>query len=85
MTITEINSMEISSIKSPSQFMLEIDKLVDEKGMDYIEAVLYYCDSQDIEIETAASLIKSSAKLKAKVQIEAENQNYLPKSGKLPL
>lgn len=83
--ISEINSVEINSIRSPSQFMQEIDKLVEEKKMDYIEAVLYYCEQNDIEIETAASLIKSSAKMKAKVQLEAENQNYLPKSGKLPL
>lgn len=83
--INEISNVEIISIKSPSQFMQEIDKLVEEKSLDYIEAVLYYCEQHDIEIETAASLIKSSAKMKAKVQLEAENLNYLPRSGKLPL
>jgi hypothetical protein len=46
---------------------------------------MYYCNVNDIEIETAASLIKGSAKMKAKIQFEAENQNYLPKSGKLPI
>lgn len=65
--------------------MQEIDKLVDDQGMEYIEAIVYYCDLNGIEIETAASLIKGSAKMKAKVQIEAENLNYLPKSGKLPI
>jgi len=83
--ITEVGNLEIVSIKSPSQFMQEIDKLVEEKKLDYIEAVLYYCEENDIEIETAASLIKSSAKMKAKVQLEAENLNYLPRSGKLPI
>jgi len=83
--LNEINSIEISTVRSPSQFMQEIDKLVEDKGMDYIEAVIYYCEQNDIEIETAASLIKSSAKMKAKVQLEAENLNYLPRSGKLPL
>lgn len=65
--------------------MQEIDNLVEEGGMEYIEAIVYYCEVNDIEIETAASLIKGSAKMKAKVQIEAENLNYLPKSGKLPI
>lgn len=83
--LTEINDVEVNSIRSPTSFMQEIDKLVDEDGMEYIEAIVYYCEVNDIEIETAASLIKGSAKMKAKVQIEAENLNYLPKSGKLPI
>ena len=83
--LNEINRVEITTIKSPSLFMQEIDKLVEEKGMEYIEAVIYYCEENDIEIETAAALIKGSAKMKAKVQFEAENLNYLPKSGKLPI
>lgn len=66
-------------------FMQEIDKLVEEEGMEYIEAIIYYCEANDIEIETAAALIKGSAKMKAKVQLEAENLNYIPKSGKLPI
>ena len=83
--LLQIDEVEINSIKSPTQFMLEIDKLVEEKKMEYIEAVMYYCNENDIEIETAAALIKGSAKRKAKIQFEAENLNYLPKSGKLPI
>lgn len=83
--LLEIRDMEISSVKSPTSFMQEIDKLVDEKSMTYIEAVIYFCEQNDIEIETAASLIKGSAKMKARVQDEAEDLNYLPKSRKLPI
>lgn len=83
--LMEVDSVAVNSIKSPSQFMQEIDKLVDEKKIEYIDAVLLYCKENEVEIETAASLIKGSAKMKAKIQIEAENLNYLPKSGKLPL
>lgn len=83
--LMEVDSVAVNSIKSPSQFMQEIDRLVDEKKIEYIDAVLLYCKENEVEIETAASLIKGSAKMKAKIQIEAENLNYLPKSGKLPL
>ena len=65
--------------------MQEIDKLVQEKKMEYIDAVLLYCTENDIEIETAASLIKGSAKMKAKIQLEAEEQNLITKSAKLPI
>ena len=83
--LLQINSTDIPSIKSPTQFMQEIDKLVDENKMEYIDAVIYFCTLNDIEIETAASLIKGSAKMKAKIQLEAEELNYLPKSSRLPL
>ena len=83
--LSDISKVEIASIKTPSTFMQEIDKLVEEEGLEYIEAIIYYCEVNDIEIETAASLIKGSAKMKAKVQLEAENLNYIPKSGKLPI
>jgi hypothetical protein len=84
-SILDINDLGVNTIRSPTLFMQEIELLVDEKGMDYIDAVVHYCEVNGIEIETAASLIKCSPKMKAKVQIEAENLNYLPKSGKLPL
>jgi hypothetical protein len=83
--LLQINSTDIPSIKSPTQFMQEIDKLVDENKMEYIDAVIHFCTLNDIEIETAASLIKGSAKMKAKIQLEAEELNYLPKSSRLPL
>lgn len=76
--------MDINSIKTPVQFMQEIDALVEEKKMEYIDAVIFYCEKNNIEIETAASFIKGSAKMKAKIQNEAESLNYLPKTRKLP-
>ena len=67
------------------EFTKEIEKLVSEKKMEYIDAVMYFCDKNGVDIETAASLIKSNAKLKASIQVEAENLNYLPKTKQLPL
>lgn len=65
--------------------MKEIEKIVQEKGTDYIDAVVLYCQANNIEIETAASLVKGSTKMKAKIQNEAEDLNYLPKTRKLPI
>lgn len=67
------------------EFTKEIEKLVSEKKMEYIDAVMYFCEKNGVDIETAASLIKSNAKLKASIQVEAENLNYLPKTKQLPL
>lgn len=72
-------------LRTPTEFMVEIDKIVIEKRLSYIDAVIYFCEQNHIEIETAASLIKSSAKMKAKIQDDAEELNFLPRTRKLPI
>lgn len=65
--------------------MNEIDKLSAEKRISYLDAVLLYCETNQIEIETAASLIKGSTKMKARIQDDAEDLNFLPRTRKLPI
>lgn len=78
--------MKIANIKSSSEFCVEIERIVKEKNAEYHEAVLIYCDANNIEIETAATLIKQNTTLKAKIQIEAENINMVRKSAaRLPI
>lgn len=67
------------------EFSKEIETLVRDKKMEYIDAVVYFCEKSGVDIETAASLIKNNSKLKASIQEEAEHLNYLPKTQKLPL
>jgi hypothetical protein len=83
--ISDFPDIPFNPVKSVKDFQDEIDRLVKLKGMDYIEAVVHFCEETGLEIESAASLIRSSAKMKAHIQNEAENLNYLPKSAKLPL
>ena len=71
------------AVMSAGDFMTEIEKLVISKQMTYMEAVVYFCEQTGLEIESAASIIKSSVKLKAKIQEDAEQLNYLPKTRKL--
>jgi hypothetical protein len=49
----------------------------------YIEAIINYCNEQDIDVERVAGLI--SPALRDKIQVEAEDQNMIRRSGKLPL
>lgn len=79
-----MKKIEVNSIKPIKQFISEIDELVKNTNVDYIDAVIYYCEKNNVEIEVAASLIKSSSTIKARIQNEAEQLNFLPKSAKLP-
>lgn len=83
--MVEDNENPVTPVKSLKDFQREIEHIVKTKRVDYMEAVLLYCSVTGLEIETAGQLIKSSAKMKALIQEEAEQLNYLPKSAKLPL
>jgi len=77
--------MKLKNIKSSSDFVKEIEKLVVTKNIEFFDAVLYYCEVNNIEVETAASLVKQNSILKAKIQSEAENLNLMKKSARLPI
>ena len=77
--------MEFSPVKTLKDFQREVETLAFEKRIDFMEAVLLYCEQTGMEVEVAGSLIRSSAKMKAKIQDEAEALNYFPKTSKLPI
>ena len=72
-------------IKTPSQFSMEIESIVKEKKISYLDAVLHYVETNNVEIESAASLIKSSQILKSKLMVDAEELNLVKKTAKLPI
>ena len=67
------------------KFSMAIEEMVYMKDIPYIDAVVMYCEQTGFEIETAAKLI--SGVLKSKIQIEAEELHFIPKSNtsKLPI
>ena len=69
--------------QTSAEFYTKIVKLVEDTNLSYMDAVLHYCDQNNMEPETAAQLINT--KLKAQIREEAEVLNFLPKTAKLPL
>lgn len=80
-----MQEISLNNIIDINDFLFEIEQIVTDKRIDYIDAVIIYCDRTGMEIETAAELIKKNAKIKAKLKTDAENVGYLPKTAKLPL
>lgn len=70
---------------SPAKFIKEVEEFVLRTKESYIDAIVHLCQKNNIEIETAASIMKGSMVMKSKLQVEAEDMNYLPKKAKLPL
>ena len=68
---------------TPKKFALIVDDLVRTKILTHMEAILYYCEKNLIEPDSVSKWIDRS--LKEKLQKDAENLNYLPKSSCLPI
>jgi len=77
--------MKIVNIKSASDFVLEIEMIVKEKHCEYMDAIMIYCERNNMEVETVADIIKHNSILKAKLQIEAESLNMMKKISRLPI
>ena len=67
------------------RFGLLIEDIVKTKKISYMDAVLHYCENNDLDTGSINTLINKS--LKEKLKLEAENLNLIQKSdtGKLPI
>jgi hypothetical protein len=65
-------------------FIEEIDKLCSTKNIEYIDAIVIWCEKNNLEVEVAAGWIKKDPVMKSKVQAEAENINVLKRGARLP-
>ena len=69
---------------TPNKFAFIIENMVKEKKISYIEAILEYCKTHEIDPSNTKSMINKT--LKEKVAFEAQNLNMLKeKVAKLPL
>jgi hypothetical protein len=75
----------LDTLDTAVKFAKDIEALVATKGTSYMEAIQLWCEQRDLEIEYAASLIKKNKNLKGKVQLEAEQLNYMKKTSRLPV
>jgi endonuclease V-like protein UPF0215 family len=60
---------------SKEKFAAEIERLVQVKQMNYIDAMVEYCSIHGIEVESVSKLI--SKPLKEKLRYDAMELNYL--------
>ena len=68
------------------EFSLIIEGIVREKRpITYMDAIIHYCEQNNIEVETVGRLISKA--LKEKIQVEASKANLIKieQTGKLPI
>lgn len=65
-------------LMNSKKFGLIIEGIVKEKRISYMDAVVKFCDENDIDTSTVGPLINKQ--LKEKIQLEAEKLNLIEKS-----
>ena len=78
---TALNKKFMNSAK----FAVEIEKLVKKEKLNYIDAIILFCDENSIELDSITKLISKS--LKEKIKWDAQQLNFMKKTtrAKLPL
>tara|TARA_Y100001937_G_scaffold30398_1_gene43745 strand:+ start:600 stop:818 length:219 start_codon:yes stop_codon:yes gene_type:complete len=64
-------------------FTTELQKVVEDYGGSYIDAILGLCEKHDLEPAFAAKYL--SKPIIEKIQAEGESLNMLPQTAKLPI
>lgn len=68
----------------PSKFTQEIETLVQENSeMNYIDAIVHFCEKNNIEVESVPKLITKP--LKEKIKYEAMELNFLKRTSRAKL
>ena len=86
MSKDELEKVMESKFFCPTKFAQEIETLVlENKDMNYIDAIVFFCDQNSIDVESVPKLI--SKPLKDKIKRDAQELNFMKKSSraKLPL
>ena len=74
-----------SKFLTPSKFALEIEKIVVDEKLNYIDAIVHYCEINELEVDSITKLV--SKPLKERLKWDAIRLNFMKKTSraKLPL
>ena len=67
----------------PQKFAQDIEQIVKISKVNYIDAIVSYCEQNSIEIDTVSKLVSKS--LKEKLKCDALHLNFLKKTTKARL
>ena len=85
--MTDFNMDNIDDIinQKAVEFVKDIEDLVWDQDISYMDAILEYSDAHQFEIETVGELVARMPVIREKLTIEAEELNLLPRTSRLEL
>ena len=81
----DVNDLLKEKFLCQNKFTSDIETLVQQSKLNYIEAIISYCEDNNIEFESVSKLITKP--LKDKLKAQATELNYLKRTSrsKLPI
>ena len=79
MNVTPITFFNMENM----MFIEEVEQLHNDFNINYIDAIILWCDKKGIELESMFDRIKSDRVLVLKLKGDAEELNYMKKSASL--
>lgn len=70
-------------IMTTQKFSIIIEQEVQKHKLSYMDAIISWCDKNEMEIEVAAKLCNGV--IKEKLRYEAQELNFLEKPNRLPI
>ena len=83
----ELNKAINDKFVSKEKFAADIEAIVLSTSMNYIDAILFFCEKENIEVESVSKLMTKP--LKEKLKVDATQLSFMKNKGgskaKLPL
>ena len=70
-------------VLNKEKFSQLVEKLVIEKRISYMDAIVWWCEENEFDIEDTAKLL--CPLIKEKIKVEAQDLNFLEKTARLPI
>ena len=84
MAKNELEKVMESKFFCPARFAEEIESLVlNNVDMNYIDAIVFFCEQNNIDVESVPKLI--SKPLKEKIKYDAQQLNFMKKTSRAKL
>jgi len=84
--VNELEKVMEKKFFCPTKFAQEIESLVlNNSDMNYIDAIVHFCDKNNVDVESVPKLI--SKPLKEKIKCDAQELNFMKRTtrAKLPV
>ncbi len=82
-SLLQVNITLPNMFENAKQFSLYIERVVQEKRMTHMDAVLEYCKENYLDPQDISKLINKS--LRDKIKVNATELNYFPKQATLDI
>jgi hypothetical protein len=60
-----------------TNFTEQIEEIVADKDIQYIDAIIHWCEINNFDVEYAGDLIRKNPTLKERIEKEAQSLNFL--------